>query len=183
MSPVSGTISHFPTFNTRIFIPVGNLSEATCSSPESGLNVEFLLFCQCSSRGVQAWRPLASLQTLLMLVGAAEQQTPRAHSTPSLPAGDNLLGPTNTSLLYFHANEEKFPMEKAGRKLDNACKANVSCCLSTCATTQTRAFSLHYFCYLVLRSLFTRDYFHLPGNKSIFPSTWEFNRTEHKIEE
>lgn len=117
---------------------MGNLSGETCSLLESGLNVGFLCFCKCNSRGVQVWRPLASLQMLLVLLGEVNKQTPGTHPNTHLTATafNNLLGTTNTSLLYFHANKGNFPMEKAGRKLHNASKGNVSQCLSICAITQ-----------------------------------------------
>lgn len=90
------------------------------------------------------WQRCASLEAsgLCKSLGArsyerGSKQTPATHPTPSLTAVvNNLLDTTNTSLLYFHADKDNFPLEKAGRKLDNASKANVSCCLSTCVITQ-----------------------------------------------
>lgn len=74
VSFVSVAILHFPKFDTRILILVGNLSDASCSLLDCRLNVEFLFFCKCNSNchtrclAVRAalliWRLLASLQIL-----------------------------------------------------------------------------------------------------------------------
>lgn len=58
--PVSVSILHFPKFDTKLLIPVGELSGATCSLLESGLSVGFLFLCEWNGKGVQVWRPLAS---------------------------------------------------------------------------------------------------------------------------
>ena len=73
-----------------------------------------------------------------MLLGEVNKQTPGGHPATSLTVVvfENPLGITNTSLLYFHANEDNFPMEEAGRKLEHMDKANVNHCLNTCAITQ-----------------------------------------------
>lgn len=73
-----------------------------------------------SLAGMGVWRPRCKY--VRVLLGEVNEQTPTTSLTVVFK---NLLGITNISRLYFRANKDNFPLEKAGRMPDNACKANV----------------------------------------------------------
>lgn len=105
----------------------------------------------CLSSGACRSRGLWSLcRYFWVLLGEVSKQAFRGHPTaiPTAIVFENLLGMTNTSTFYLHVNEDNFPMEEAGRKLDHMDKANVNHCLNTCAVPPNTPIQLALFLLL-----------------------------------
>lgn len=126
VSFVSVAILHFPKLDTRILSLVGNLSDRRCSLLDHGLNVEFLFSANVTAIvKLGAWQGGCSQASGLSAntsgcFGEVNKHTSTTSWTVAVC--NNLLGITNISLLYFHANKDNFPTEKAGRMPDNTIK-------------------------------------------------------------